>query len=108
MSQKLDQHVLTKQELEAKQKQINEEALQILNNNFESSGDVFQRWAPVSNANGDKANKAKKDGEYEGMMKIISETEHVKVTNTIYQDIVDEAYVKEYELKADQDFAKTV
>ena len=42
------------------------------------------------------------------MMKIISETEHVKVTNTIYQDIVDEAYVKEYELKADQDFAKTV
>ena len=32
----------------------------------------------------DKLKKTKKDGEYEGMMKIISETAHVKVTNTIY------------------------
>ena len=42
------------------------------------------------------------------MMKIISETQNVKVTNTIYQDIVDEAYVNEYELKADSDFARTI
>jgi hypothetical protein len=49
-----------------------------------------------SGLNLDKLKKKTKDGEYEGMMKIISETQHVKVTNTIYQDIVDEAYVKEY------------
>ena len=55
-----------------------------------------------------KAAIDRKDGEYEGMMKIISETENVKVTNTIYQDIVDEAYVKEYELKADPEFARTI
>ena len=42
------------------------------------------------------------------MMKIISETQNVKITNTIYQDIVDEAYVKEYELKADSEFAHTI
>ena len=78
MSYKPDQRIQTKSELEEEKKRINDEALQIMDNNFQESGGgtSFKRMSTVmpSGLNLDKLKKKTKDGEYEGMMKIISET----------------------------------
>ena len=91
----------TVEELQTIQKEINDKALVILNSDF--SGPVEEAPLMVPNVS-----KKKNNTDFKGLMDLIKATEHVQETSTIYQDIIDEAYTKEYRKAAAKEFADAI